>query len=122
MKPTHNSSLGAKGEAAAIHHLVSLGYRILERNFKKPQGDIDIVAVEGKTLVFVEVKTRISTHYGTGEDAITPWKIRSLIRSAHYYKFKHPHLPESLRIDMVSVQMRSPETVEKITLYRNITG
>lgn len=121
--PAHNNQfLGFLGEDAAASHLLSLGYRILERNFKKPQGDIDIVAMDGGILVFVEVKTRRSSQYGSGEDAITPWKMRSLIRSAYYYKNKHPNLPDSLRIDVVSVAVSDTDLIEKISLYKNVTG
>lgn len=122
MSPHNNQFLGSLGEDAAVSHLLSLGYTIIQRNFRKPQGDIDIVALDGDTLVFVEVKTRRSSAYGSAEEAITPWKLRSLIRSAYYYKNKHPHLPDSLRIDVVSVAVSDIDQVEKISVYQNITG
>lgn len=122
MSLRNNQYLGSLGENAAASHLIAIGYRIIERSFKKPQGDIDIVALDGNILVFIEVKTRRSSRYGSGEDAITPWKMTSLIRSAYYYKNKHPQLPDSLRIDVVIVAVSDTDCVEKISVYKNITG
>ena len=56
--------VGELGEDLASRHLRTLGYRIVERNFRCPLGEIDCVAVKGKTLVFCEVKTRRSNRYG----------------------------------------------------------
>lgn len=122
MKRKSNIPLGSFGETKAIDFLKNHGYRVIERNFKKPQGDIDIVAIENNTLVFIEVKTRKGDEFGFGEDAITHWKKRSLIRSAEYYKLLHTNLPDSMRIDMVSVRLTSDNQVSDIQLYKNITG
>ena len=62
--------LGARGEALACTLLEEKGYKIIERNFKTPIGEIDIVAREGQTLVFVEVKTRESTAFGSAKWAV----------------------------------------------------
>ena len=113
--------MGKLGEQIAARYLSSLGFIILAQNFKKRYGEIDIVAREGKTLVFVEVKTRKGTKYGTAEEAITPWKLHSLIKSAEYYLLLHPKLPRDWRIDAVSVYLSPEERLEKISLYRNIT-
>lgn len=119
--PKSNLHLGYFGETTAAKYLSSLGFKIIERNFKKRYGEIDIIALDGQTLVFVEVKTRKGAKFGTAEEAITPWKMQALIRSAHYYKLLHPKLPESMRIDVVSIQLLNDREVKKITLYKNIT-
>ena len=116
-----NQTLGRKGEAQAVLFLQKLGFKIIEKNFKKPQGDIDIVALDGQTLVFIEVKTRSSHAYGSPLESITPWKIRLLIKNAQFYKLLHPKLPESLRIDVVSVDYAGNATTPKIELIKNIT-
>lgn len=121
MKNSHNQDVGQRGEDEAVEFLKKQGYKILERNFKKPQGDIDIVALDGGTLVFIEVKTRRSHKYGLPIESITPWKIRELIQSAHLYKFLHPNLPESLRIDVVAIDYIVNPTKAKIELIKNIT-
>ncbi len=65
-----NQNVGRQGEEEAVRFLHSQGYKIVERNFKKPQGDIDIVALDGDVLVFIEVKTRYSKAYGLAVEAV----------------------------------------------------
>lgn len=122
MKGNSHLSTGIFGENFAAVYLTSHGYKIIERNFKKRYGDIDIVALDGETLVFVEVKTRKSDEYGSGEDAITPYKLRSLTKSAQYYCYKKEIEDKPMRIDLVSVEMTDDLKVKKIEVYKNITG
>ena len=117
----NNIRRGYFGETAACKYLTSLGYKIIERNFKKRYGEIDIVACQGKTLVFVEVKTRRGTSFGTPEEAITPWKMSSLIKSAQYYKLIHPNSPDAMRIDLISIHLNDAYEIEKIQHYKNIS-
>jgi putative endonuclease len=114
------------GEDKACKYLKTLGFKILERNYRKTYGEIDIIAIDpsassGQVLAFVEVKTRTSNLFGSPLEAITPWKLRSLIKTAQYYKMTHHNLPESLRIDAVSVILNC-DKVESIDLMRNISG
>lgn len=122
MKSLRNKNLGRRGEEIAVNFLKHKGYKIIEQNFQKRYSELDIVALDGLILVFVEVKTRIGTKFGTGEEAVTPRKIRSLIKSAQYYKLVNPGLPDAMRIDLVSISMHSSQEVEKISHYTNITG
>lgn len=117
----NNLPKGKIGEEIACKYLKSHGFKIVERNFRKGYSEIDIVALDGKTLVFVEVKTRYSNTFGNPEEAITYWKMKSLVRAAEYYKLLHPNLPDSLRIDVVSVYLNSYDGVEKVELFKNIT-
>lgn len=112
---------GKRGEDVAASFLLHKGYKILEQNFKKKHGDIDIVALDGETLVFIEVKTRYSKSYGPPLEAITPWLVRSLIRSAEFYKLLHPELPQRLRIDAIGVDYSDNSINPKIELVKNIT-
>jgi putative endonuclease len=114
------------GENKACEYLKKLGFKILERNYRKTYGEIDIIAIDpsdrsGQVLAFIEVKTRTSNLFGSPLEAITPWKLRSLIKTAQYYKMTHRNLPESLRIDAVSVILNGQEVVS-IGLTRNISG
>lgn len=118
----NNLRIGFLGEKAACEFLQKKGFTILERNARKGYGELDIVARAGKTLVFVEVKTRRGSKYGTPEEAITPWKLQTLVRSAQYYKLRHPSLPDLMRIDAVCVSLTASDTVEKISHYPNVTG
>lgn len=114
------------GEQKACDYLKKLGFKIIERNFRKGYGEIDIVAIDpstssGQVLVFVEVKTRTSNAFGTPLEAITYFKLKSLIKTAEYYKMTHRNLPESLRIDAVSVILNG-NVVKSIELTKNISG
>lgn len=113
-------SKGSSGEDLAISYLKKHGYRILERNFHSRVGEIDIIAKDGQVLVFVEVKTRWSKKFGNPQEAVTPWKLQSIIKTANYYKLLHPELPDAMRIDVVAVdiQGKSPQ----IELLKNVSG
>lgn len=76
--PAAKDGLGRYGEDLAAAHLVSHGHRLLARNWRCPQGEIDILASDGDTLVVCEVKTRSSTRFGLPAEAVTPAKRRRL--------------------------------------------
>lgn len=118
----NNQAIGLLGEEIAANYLQSSGLSIVEKNFKKRYGEIDIVAKDNDTLVFVEVKTRKGDRFGSPEEAITRWKLQSLIHSVNYYKLLHPELPKILRIDMVSINLSADHEVKNIKWYKNITG
>lgn len=114
------------GEDKACEYLKKLGFKIIERNFRKGYGEIDIVALDpsdssGQVLVFIEVKTRSSNKFGTPLDSINYWKLKSLIKTAEFYKLTHHNLPEGMRIDAISVILNGQE-VQSIELTRNISG
>lgn len=109
------------GEDKACDYLKKLGFKIIERNFRKGYGEIDIIALDKGILVFIEVKTRKSNQFGSPLEAITYWKVKSIIKTAQYYKMTHRNLPESLRIDAVAVTLNGNE-VENIELRKNISG
>lgn len=112
-----NLSVGSLGEKIAEKYLKKRGYEIIDRNFRsKRWGEIDLVAIEDETTVFVEVKTRLSTDYGEPQEAVTPYKLRALKRAGQYYKLQHPETPEALRIDVVAIilgsETRNPLKIE----------
>lgn len=115
------------GEGKACEYLRKNGYKIIERNFRKGYGEIDIIATDKssgsgeKILVFVEVKTRTSDQFGSPLESITPWKLKTLIKTAQYYKMTHPKLPDSLRMDAVSVTLLDGQ-IKKIEHIKNISG
>lgn len=98
----HHLSEGVWGEELAAAYLRDKGYVILERDWHSGHRDIDIIARHGRCVVFVEVKTRRSTDYGTPEEAID-WKKRRHLRSAisHYVKYYRVDIP--FRFDIVSI-------------------
>lgn len=82
--------------------------------------EIDIVAMDGNTLVIVEVKTRKGNAYGRAEESITKSKFHSLKRAALYYHNLRPGLSRFVRIDLVCLNIES-NGQEEINLYKNIT-
>ncbi|RME68404.1 MAG: YraN family protein [Nitrospirae bacterium] len=101
----NKKALGKKGEDRAERFLKGLGYRILHRNYRCPIGEIDIVAQEGKTLVFVEVKTRTTHRFGTPIESVD-WKKRErLKRLALYYIKNHFRTEPPVRFDIIGVSM-----------------
>src|SRR5271165_3433808 len=99
-----NKSLGNYGESLAQQYLKDQGYRILEINFHNKIGEIDLIAQDGKTICFVEVKTRQSTVQGQPYEAINYWKIRKLSQMASIYlKYKFQSLEISSRFDVISI-------------------
>ena len=103
---------GIKGEEEAARFLARCGYAILDKNVRTRAGEIDLVAKEGKTLVFVEVKTR--REEDSPEASVTPQKQRRLGRLAqHYLKWKR--LGEvRCRFDVVAVTLDAQERVKAI--------
>jgi len=114
-------NLGLLGEQIASKYLENLGYKVIERNFNCKIGEIDIVALDRDILVFVEVKARWSKEFGLPEEAITPWKIRKIIKTGEYYKLLHQNLPDSLRIDAVAIDLSSDGETKEIRYFKNIS-
>jgi putative endonuclease len=83
--------LGLSGEALAEDHLRGLGYQIVEKDVRTPLGQLDLVAMDGKTLVFVEVKTRTGHGFGLPQEAVDVKKIRKLRQLGLYYLKMRPH-------------------------------
>jgi putative endonuclease len=95
--------LGREGEQAAVDYLMERGFRILDRNWRCADGEIDIVAVERHSLVVCEVKTRSGTRYGTPLEAVSPAKHRRLRRLAVQWLNAHGIRFEQIRIDVVGL-------------------
>ena len=112
---------GNRGEQLAYDYLKKKGFQIIERNFRIRGGEIDIIAIKDKTLIFVEVKTRTSTQFGTALEAITAWKLKSLIKTSQFYKIKRPNLPDAMRIDAVCVMLDLQDELISIEHTENIS-
>lgn len=96
--------LGKEGEDLAAKLLKKDGYKIKERNYRSPAGEIDIIATDGDTLVFVEVKTRSNKSFGRPEEAVNVRKQQQIIKAAMHYLQQSVKLEERpARFDVVSV-------------------
>ena len=95
--------LGRRGEQVAAEYLQSAGFRILDRNWRCAEGEIDIVAAERQVLVVCEVKTRSGTGYGTPAEAITRVKRNRLRRLAVRWLVAHGVLFDEVRVDVLGL-------------------
>ena len=108
---------GQRGEHIAAAYLQRRGYRVLDRNVRRREGEIDLVAEHDGTLVFVEVKLRRPGAMGGALEALTEAKQRRLLALAAAYAAEHPALPSTLRIDLIAIDLGPggrPETVQHI--------
>jgi putative endonuclease len=101
-------ALGRQGEQLAAEHLERSGLRILDRNWRCPEGEIDIVAVDRGVLVVCEVKTRSDGRYGSPLEAISTRKHSRLRRLAVRWVVAHGVIFEEIRIDVVGVLRSAP--------------
>lgn len=113
----NNRSVGKDKEALGAEYLEKFGYIILEKNFCCSGGEIDIIAMDGNTYVFVEVKYRRTAGYGLPEEAISPIKQQRIYKAAMYYLYKRRKGDNVLcRFDVIAVEGG------KIRHYKNAFG
>jgi len=97
------SALGALGESLAVTFLQGVGFSIVERNFTCVCGELDIVARDGRTIVFVEVKCRKNEIYGPPQLAVTPFKQRQISKAALVWLSKRKLYDAEARFDVVAI-------------------
>ncbi len=114
-------TIGALGERLAQTKLVADGYTIIETNWRCQAGEMDIIARHGVEWIFIEVKTRTSTKYGSPEDSVDQRKQTRLARIAECY-LDDQQLDAPWRIDMVAVEFDSSRTLQRITHHIDIVG
>jgi putative endonuclease len=114
MKDASRIRTGKKGEEIAVRHLQKLGYRIMERNYRCPLGEIDIVARDNNTIVFVEVKSRKTEEFGDPELAVGKMKQRKLTLISLYYLAQKNDSQVEARFDVVAVKMLRDRTEVKL--------
>lgn len=120
---TRKSEIGAYGEQIVAEELKAKGYRILERNYRKPWGELDIIAIAPDRMpVFVEVKTLQENENFTPEKSMSPAKLVKLRRMAQLYAgFHSEHMDDQMgwRIDLAAVTL-FPDKKPEIRYYENI--
>jgi len=110
-------AVGRYGENVAASYLARAGWQVLDRNWRGPSGELDIVALQGSELVVVEVKTRTGEGFGHPAEAVTAGKLTRLRQLAAQWLAAHDLHPTSIRIDVVAVRTsrRGAATVEHLT-------
>ncbi len=118
-EPAHLTT-GRRGEEDAYFYLRQLGYTVVARNWRSPRhaGELDLVAWEGATLCFVEVKTRTSRDVAPPEAAVDATKRDELCAMARDFLRRHPH-PGPSRFDVVTVSRAATAGPPAITLFRD---
>jgi putative endonuclease len=112
-------SLGELGERIAAEHLEKSGFRVLDRNVRTRYGEIDIVAQEGKTLVFVEVRTRRGNAFGTAEESVNARKQQKLVQLAEGYVQNAKLVFQDYRIDVVIVEFSASGALQRTELIKS---
>jgi putative endonuclease len=110
---------GLQGEIIARDFLKKKGYRVLETNYRCREGEIDIIARQRDSLVFLEVRTKTSVDFGSAQESITATKRRHLKRSAYHYLSSHPDSPALWRIDFIAVELDGDCQLKKIEHLEN---
>jgi putative endonuclease len=94
---------GERGEQLAVDFLKQLGYQIKHQNYRCRQGEIDIIAKDGSTLVFIEVKTKAQSAFGAPQAMVTPTKQKTITHVAMRYVQQHHVLNTALRFDVIGI-------------------
>lgn len=111
--------LGDAGERQAAKYLQRKGYRIITRRFRFGRGDIDLVARDGETIVFVEVKTRRSSDRGKPEEAVDLFKQKQLTKLALAFLKRYNLLERAARFDVISIVWPDDRQPPTITHFQN---
>ena len=112
-----NKELGNYGELLAKQYLQEKGFQILDENYRNKLGEIDLIAKDGHTVCFIEVKTRQSIEQGQPYEAVNTWKIRKLSQMATFYlKHKFHTIEVNSRFDVISIvdDKKNPPAIQHI--------
>jgi putative endonuclease len=114
-----STEIGRQGEEIAAQALEAHGYVLVERNWRCPAGEVDIIARDGETWVFVEVKLRQGEDFGSPEEAVTGAKQERLLQAALVYLAEHDLRDVAWRIDVVAISLASDGKVRRLALYKD---
>lgn len=115
-----NKSIGSIGEEYAAQYLQDNDFYILKRNATSRWGELDIVAEKDKKIFFVEVKTRISTHYGNPYEAVDYMKVRKLARTIEYFILANRLRKCKLQLDVISIELNADYTLKSLKRYEDV--
>ena len=117
----HNQIIGKKGEEIATEYLINIGYKVITRNFRCKQGEVDIIAKDKNEIVFIEVKTRTNIKYGKPIEAVDKLKQKHIEKVIKYYLYKNKVTNINIRIDVIEVYLKYKQNkyVAKINHIKN---
>lgn len=117
---TYQKQIGDLGERIAADYLEGKGYHLVDHNFTTRYGELDLVALEGGNLVFVEVKTRTSATFGTPEASVTPVKMERIQNAALLWLQAHPEYPDDWRVDVIAILLSHGKEVQDLQHFINV--
>ena len=117
MPKSQNKQVGRIGEELSIEFLKNKGYQILERNWGNKWGEIDIIARDKETIVFVEVKTKVGITFGTPEEMVNKKKLAQIERLASIYPLTQN---SQLRIDIIAIILSDDLSLQSIKHYQSV--
>ncbi|MEW5883321.1 MAG: YraN family protein [Armatimonadota bacterium] len=112
----HSRRIGADAESLAAQHLRDKGYVIVKRNYAADAAEIDIIALDGETLVFVEVKYRKESGWETPEESVSPAKQKRLWKAAEQYLAEAVGKEQDMRFDVIAI--RGSEVTHYVDAFR----
>lgn len=114
-------ALGDAGERLAERRLVDLGWTVVDRKWRARDGEIDLIALDGEVLVFVEVKTRRGRSRGAAEEAIDERKAERLLNLGDQYVAEHPdHVDRFWRVDLIAITVGPSGAVQTVSHIQNV--
>ena len=116
----YKKTIGYFGEGLAKNFLTRKSYKIIASNIKLGYLEIDVVAQDKKEIVFIEVKTKTSTIFGSAEDALTSAQIKNLKRAILIYCGQNKINPNYVRLDFIAIDLNCKDKKAKIKHYKNI--
>lgn len=120
MSPENTTTVGRRGEDLARHHLEAQGLEFLERNYRCRSGEIDLVMLEGSTLVMVEVRLRASADFGSAAATVGPRKQRRFVLAARHLMLTRPaYRKHAARFDVVAIDAAGSDGAPVVTWIRD---
>ncbi len=121
IKKRYRQALGRWGEDVALKFLEDQGFALIHRNFRTPDGEIDLIMKDRDQLIMAEVKTRKNTDFGLPEDAITDEKMENITSAAEWFLQRNPEYGENWRIDVVSIIGTPADGEPQIEWFENVS-
>ena len=115
----YNKEIGQYGENLASSYLLNIGYKLLNRNYKCKLGEIDIICLDKKYVVFIEVKTRYNINYGRPSESVNTKKQFKIFKAAQYYIQEKKLFNSYFRFDVVEVFLNSGIEEPMINLFKD---
>lgn len=116
------SGIGSWGEERAVEFLRGHGYKILERNFRIWEGEIDVIAEKGGMIHFIEVKTRTSDRFGEPEESLVARKKRRLLRAGMEYLDSNSIQEGCYQFDLIAIKCSRARKLNRLSYYEDVIG